>query len=764
LGVPVLPVKAWSDISLTQKSQDRKLESRYALEQLTKLAKDVMIEEFVVMMVEIFGYDLPPHTYKKLYEALRSDSIPNPKHIVVDALGGKGGYDNRAREIFVSASLADAAANAVKNGNETDEAPWELLAVLLHEFGHHIDNVLRQDLADKDENGESTAAPDAPREEGDRYLLALLDVTAGDATPFATYRAPDFNGELKVLHANAREAILRAREKDGELSHQYPEDGVVEYFSPGDGDHPDHEHGYGHEKIERNALGEAGFRGHELAQIYFGNWLRDFSQLLIPRFTLKSLEKENLGLGMPRRAWTNIIDILSIDHFYEWRSNPEFAAGFKVTENRLGVSRAVEHIDNPISFNPVPEDPTERDKAFEPWVRKGDPVLDVDSGKAMKRYIQKSVDYMMREFDQAMRFRYVPGTEKIDPEALIHFGAGLHVLEDYFAHSNFVELALRRYLLNAPPGSEEKALPLPLPWTVRHQCATSWIQGAEFPIVTGSFDTFDMFVSAAPLFDKLVFDQKELAEICKERNLSPKEKIILTLLNESGADALHAIAKNFLYLRNVVSDVKTRVKCSIPGYKRLQEIQAYVSNLPKKAGSAFLALFVNSSVDRKQTCNGNPNEDASIDPTHSQLGKDHDDHPLHELAAIMAERAVQDVGEVMLAYWLRKDTLFTPQQAAKRYFCHPNDEQGCHFDKIEGKSWVDRSIEKWMKMGEWQSKVRKSASYSLIVEECNRQQSARELASWNDKAVSPYWHQQAGENFTELYAQAENLYPYLEKT
>lgn len=57
-----------------------------------------------------------------------------------------------------------------------------------------------------------------------------------------------------------------------------------------------------------------------------------------------------------------------------------------------------------------------------------------------------------------------------------HFGAALHVLEDYFAHSNFVELSLRKLHPNV------------LAWTAPRSSAQS---RHALPVVTGMFGSLD---------------------------------------------------------------------------------------------------------------------------------------------------------------------------------------------------------------------------------------------------------------------------------
>ena len=82
----------------------------------------------------------------------------------------------------------------------------------------------------------------------------------------------------------------------------------------------------------------------------------------------------------------------------------------------------------------------------------------------------------------------------------------------------------------------------------------------------------------------------------------------------------------------------------------------------------LISEVIAHSIDDAQTLL----DAAGTDPTHSQLAKDHDDHPLHELAALLARAAVRDVGEKLMMYWAHH----TPLDAdfiCRKYLKHPKD-------------------------------------------------------------------------------------------
>lgn len=73
-------------------------------------------------------------------------------------------------------------------------------------------------------------------------------------------------------------------------------------------------------------------------QIYFGNWLRDFSQLL---------DRTSLSL-VPRPVLRALVSIFAFVQF-------GYATGeFEVTDERLGFYRPEEHVDNPRGYDGSP--------------------------------------------------------------------------------------------------------------------------------------------------------------------------------------------------------------------------------------------------------------------------------------------------------------------------------------------------------------------------------------------------------------------------
>jgi hypothetical protein len=213
------------------------------------------------------------------------------------------------------------------------------------------------------------------------------------------------------------------------------------------------------------------FSALERRQIYFGNWLRDFSQII-----------DTTGLDtVPEPVLRAIVSILGFLEF-------GFATDeFDVTRERLGCYTHVEHIDNPKGY---PDNAKDIDERLRGPV---DPrELEFDAKTGMKNYIANSgkgwdtsADYVTRQLRECIKLGR-EGTPKAKKEAFIHLGAALHTLEDFSAHSNFTELCLHEL------GEEEVFAFVGEACRVR---TPRWRGRMVPPIVTGTFGMLDIFHS-----------------------------------------------------------------------------------------------------------------------------------------------------------------------------------------------------------------------------------------------------------------------------
>jgi hypothetical protein len=170
-------------------------------------------------------------------------------------------------------------------------------------------------------------------------------------------------------------------------------------------------------------------------------------------------------------------------------------AEFEVTEERLGVYRPEEHIDNPKGYADK-LDARQFDRRLRGPVQQIE--LEVDQNTGMKNYIANenggwatSTGYVKFSFSRSIHFGRLytngagntKGREADLCEALRCLGQGLHCMEDFGAHTNYCELALREL------GFSEV-----FPHT---GIATEMnIRGRRvFPLVTGTFGGVDFLHS-----------------------------------------------------------------------------------------------------------------------------------------------------------------------------------------------------------------------------------------------------------------------------
>lgn len=206
-----------------------------------------------------------------------------------------------------------------------------------------------------------------------------------------------------------------------------------------------------HQATLTAAMERHGFTDDEQEQAYFANWCRDVSQAFIP------LASGTIGMS----ATMGILQIVS-----QWKF------GHSVTPDQMRAYDPRHHIDNPAGQ-------TDRDLAQRPGQEirlpgygPDDPAGVLDSGQdvydlrpeamadafrvgadGVPEYINRSREYIVEELDAAVDAgRTGPG--------LFHMGNASHTLEDLFAHSNWVEMAVGKLIgdgaVNLTVGAQQE--------------------------------------------------------------------------------------------------------------------------------------------------------------------------------------------------------------------------------------------------------------------------------------------------------------------
>ena len=234
-----------------------------------------------------------------------------------------------------------------------------------------------------------------------------------------------------VMSAAPGAAPISSAPASATPSHASP--GVVQRFLAGEA---------GHGGIEEGALVEAGFSQDEAHATYFGNWLRDFSQLF-------DADKPSGG------ARLTITKLLALGEF-----------GHELTTEEIGQYLPSEHVDNPEGGKSA-EAPGITDAVRENrrshlsasqrvWFDKEreadfkDKIHVASKATGLPEYIERAKAHVRLQLDAAAR----KGRNR---EGERELGNGLHAVEDYFAHSNFIEVALAKL---AKEGALSQANPL----------------------------------------------------------------------------------------------------------------------------------------------------------------------------------------------------------------------------------------------------------------------------------------------------------------
>ncbi|KAJ6102288.1 hypothetical protein N7486_004715 [Penicillium sp. IBT 16267x] len=311
-----------------------------------------------------------------------------------------------------------------------------------------------------------------------------------------------------------------------------------------------------------------------IKRVYFGNWLRDYSQAMDVG-TLKNLQAETIRI----LVW--VLSFLSFG----------YATGeFEVTSERLGVYRPEEHIDNPKHYADN-EDARQYDERLRGPIRQVE--LDIDMETGMKNYIANekgdwatSAAYVKYSLSRSIHYgrMYTHGGERKHNEedlceALRCLGQGLHTLEDFAAHTNYCELALREMGFHNV-------------FTHTGTATQVNVRGHQiFPLVTGTFGMVDFFHSvlgeATDHFTQSEVNEMDLALGDAENNAHSNNSLntLTGLLGKvpGTRDLVHE-AEQLRQLSDA-QEVSNRSRGSHMGYAQTSDFRG-VDEQPRAGGSS----------------------------------------------------------------------------------------------------------------------------------------------------------------------------------
>ncbi|KDQ14438.1 hypothetical protein BOTBODRAFT_32569 [Botryobasidium botryosum FD-172 SS1] len=442
--------------------------------------------------------------------------------------------------------------------------------------------------------------------------------------------------------------------------------------------------------------GGSKFSKMDIKRVYFGNWLRDYSQVMdiagLSKLTADTLVTVVMALGFMAFGFAT--------------------DEFEITADRLGVYLPVEHIDNPKGYAEKEGDARRYHPKLRPPVNRRE--LEIDPRTGMKNYIANegqgwdtSSAHIRRVFEACIqRGRAAAGNEGADMwEAFRLLGTGLHTLEDLLAHSNWCELALKKM------GHRD------IFCHVGERVTIQTPSGPAPPLVTGTFGAADFLhsllgeatdhLSEASVAD---FTKKMSDAKAQNPNDSPIAKfrdILSKLPSSSGneqrvqsAEAVRKDAINFnpnnvapeqvrqqlwtvlVWRDGMMKDI-AKVIANIPGLEDLLEqltnaLNAYVFTILEPWLTPILqnatatlqqgSAAVIDSDDQYEVFN-NPN---ASDPSHSLLSKDHFSLILNEPAGHIAQIVVKHSVNLIVKAWY--DQSINPRQVIDQIleaFHHP---------------------------------------------------------------------------------------------
>ncbi|MCG8894444.1 hypothetical protein G1K73_11900 [Tenacibaculum finnmarkense] len=775
-----------------EEEEDReiKLSSDFAHEALKQQAVELGEMTFILLMKNIFTKNIKPTAYKKLYKALSNDEIEIPEiKVIKRRLSGRyeAEFKDTDKIIYVWDQL-------VLDALEDDiNKKYKLLSALVEEYGHYIDYLLRYEFSEIKQEDNSFRDAGAIY----AYNFFYLDVFEKPLFPFATIQSDAYSGELSIdltkLHKELSAYVPPYEHFDENATNN-----TSHNFGAGHVDQTKHPGAFGHGDIEnvlitdKKKLPSDGlFKKKQVDGIYYGNWLRDFSQIIV-EFTINVTKS---GGKLVKHPWipttvqdteeaspvklsadglVKVVEILAIKEFVlnkdeegnKFKSDDRGYYGLlkayhkkfgMLTKDILGCYRPEEHLDNPwglvdessaYSFNNsvgksttlykgryVKSAPLNLGRKLIGWE---DPSLTIITDKShshcgLKTYIAKdlepkvdypsSLSYLKQEIAQAV----AKGENK---DGYRHFGNALHVLEDYFAHTNFTEVAIIKVhdyvypwvetipeTLFNPNKSKDQTLNIFNDSQViinlnkvKKDIDLSSKEGIQtnplssyIPIVTGLFLEPDTLASVAPKIAELL-ETNFKYEIPPEGDITLGQGLIRVVLEDLVKNQETDTAKGDFSLRGMsysalLSTFNSLLTFNAWKNKYLRKaekedfdpwdykswaqeggliLDEQMSYLLKTLGYIIKFVFVilfealGGGIQAIQT---SAKEDYGTNPTHTQIAKDNPNHPLNPLAGQLAQQAVKDVGLKINAIWAGKQALSGSELGdyiANTYMVHPD--------------------------------------------------------------------------------------------
>ncbi|KAJ5782183.1 hypothetical protein N7457_003957 [Penicillium paradoxum] len=540
----------------------------------------------------------------------------------------------------------------------------------------------------------------------------------------------------------------------------------------------------------------------DVQRVYFGNWLRDYSQA-VDVGTVKYVSAEAIRILL----W--VLGFMSFGYG---------TGEFEVTTERLGCYQPTEHIDNPLGYAEG-EDARDYDRRLRGPIDE-ERELSVDPRTGLKHYIatedigiDNSATLVRRVLGRSIELgrRYGQSGNKKDLyEALRLLGTGLHCLEDYAAHTNYTELSLIEL------GETEV-----FPHVGRNtKLQVDGVPDEVFPCVTGTFGGVDFFHSVlGELSDKTMQSEIQSLEnaVAESENADSSESFLQTLLSKipdgllgddndqtgkmddfkSKADEAKHDGQNIdprepeewaLYLDNVQKQIYPVLEWHDQLLKRISKAIEKIPVLPDLIEQiqdqitlfvfSILAPYVLPIIKQVKTEleTGSSeviqssreqqhivfNDDDCSNPTHSMLSKDHFSNILNEPAGRIASSVVKWTVPQLMQCWDDEDADIdrTLDRIISGVFHHPARRGSGRDGASDMHDIMFSTVEKWWseKNDEERDILREQLSRDGVLEGRNHKDGVQDCGHGCGKPIAlPKKHDSSGEGHESIDSGIENM-------
>ncbi|KAI9876581.1 MAG: hypothetical protein M1830_006181 [Pleopsidium flavum] len=485
------------------------------------------------------------------------------------------------------------------------------------------------------------------------------------------------------------------------------------------------------------AAGGGKFSKLDVKRVYFGNWLRDYSQA-VDVGTVKYVSAEAIRIIL----W--VLGFLSFGYGTK---------EFEVTTDRLGCYRPEEHIDNP-------KDYADNIDARQYDRRLRGPVderreLSINPQTGLKNYIASesigittSAGLIRDLFGRSIQFgrQYARSQNKADLfEALRLLGTGCHCLEDYSAHSNYTELALIELGEREVFPHVGRQTKINLPGT----------HGPVYPLGSGTFGSIDFLHSVMGEFsDKAT--QSEIQELegtiqqsqdSGQGNVSMLQSLLSQVPSglfggkdqagkadelqmnaqaaqmqnthitprqpEQWTQQLEEVSKQIYPILEWHDEIMQSITETIENIPMLPDLVEQIQDQINIFVFSLLAPFILPIINQVKTelATGSSEiiessrekqhivfrDDRSSDPTHSMLSKDHFSNVLNEPAGKVASQVLKWVVPQLIACWddERIDVDRTLTRIVNGVFHHPALRNYGDDGAIDGRRLMFGVMQQW---------------------------------------------------------------------